>query len=249
MAVYAAMIDRMDRDIGRVVDELKQSGQLDNTLIIFLSDNGACAEWDPYGFDGESGPHNVLHTGKELKKIGSPESYVSYGSGWSNACNTPWRLYKHYGHEGGIAAPFIVHWPALLKPKGKLESRPSYLTDVMATLVDVTGATYPTEHNGTSILPCEGQSLAPAFRGQKIKSRPIFMEHEGNRAVRNGKWKLVGLRDHSWELYDMEKDRTEMHDLARSNPEQVRILADQWEAWADRANVFTPTKAKAKSEK
>ena len=117
MAVFAAMVDRMDQNVGRVIARLKETGQFDNTLIFFLSDNGACAEWDPWGFDEVSGPRNILHTGEDLKKVGGPGSYVSYGSAWANACNTPFRLYKHYGHEGGINTPLIVHWPAGLKTK------------------------------------------------------------------------------------------------------------------------------------
>src|SRR5579884_2489074 len=161
MAVYAAMIDRMDQNIGRVLDHLRQNNELENTLIIFLSDNGACAEWDPYGFDGESGPHNILHLGDDLKKIGGPDSYVSYGSAWANACNTPWRLYKHYDHEGGIATPFIISWPKQINQAGKTIAVPSDIIDLMATFVDVTGAIYPKERNGHAILPMEGRSLMP----------------------------------------------------------------------------------------
>jgi arylsulfatase A-like enzyme len=244
MAVYAAMVDRMDRAIGRVIDYLKESGQFENTLIIFLSDNGACAEWDPYGFDISSGPKNILHVGADLKSIGSPESYVSYGSGWANACNTPWRLYKHYGQEGGIAAPCIMHWPAGSKRKGDLDQRPSYLPDIMATCLEVTGAIYPAERSGQAILQCEGDSLVPLLKGKKARSRPIFMEHEGNRAIRDGKWKLVGLRGHRWELYNMENDRTEMNDLAAKFPDKVKELALKWETIAKRANVFAPPQKK-----
>ena len=143
MAVYAAMVDRMDRNIGRVIDDLRKNGQLDNTLVLFLSDNGACAEWDPFGFDGSSGPKNVLHRGADLDKMGGPGTYHSYGSGWANACNTPFRLYKHYCHEGGIRTPLIAHWPKGIAAKGELRDQVGHLIDVMATCVDVTGATYP----------------------------------------------------------------------------------------------------------
>lgn len=112
MAIYAAMIDRMDQNIGRLVTNLRANGELDRTLIVFLSDNGACAEWDPSGFDGKSGPDNQLHRGADLERMGGPDTYHSAGSGWANVSNTPWRLYKHYTHEGGIASPGIVHWPA-----------------------------------------------------------------------------------------------------------------------------------------
>ncbi|MCX6926288.1 MAG: arylsulfatase, partial [Verrucomicrobia bacterium] len=140
MAVYAGMVDRMDQAVGRVLANLSAHGELDNTLILFLSDNGACAEWDPFGFDRESGPTNILHRGEELKKVGGPKSYISYGSGWANACNTPWRLYKHYVHEGGIATPCIVHWPAGMKRKGEMEGSPAHIIDIMTTFADVAGA-------------------------------------------------------------------------------------------------------------
>lgn len=240
MAVYAAAIDRMDQNIGRVIKHLKETGQYENTFIIFLSDNGACAEWDPYGFDGSSSANNVLHRGDDLKKIGTPESYVSYGSGWANACDTPWRLYKHYGHEGGISAPAIIHWPAgmVAKEKGALATRPSNLPDIMATLLDLTGAKYPSERNGSKIIPPQGQSLLPIVKGKKAKDEIIYMEHEGNRAIRDGKWKLVALARKPWELYDMEKDRVEMNNLAAKNPKKVKELAEKWHAWALRANVI-----------
>jgi arylsulfatase A-like enzyme len=237
MAVYAAMVDRMDRAIGRVIEHLKSTGQFDNTLILFLSDNGACAEWDPFGFDGTSGPKNILHLGDDLKHVGGPGSYISYGSGWANACNTPWRLYKHYGHEGGISTPFIAHWPVGLKRVGELDSRASYITDVMATCVKIADAKYPKQHDGHDILPLEGVSLISAFNGRAAKSRTIFMEHEGNRMVREGKWKLVALTDHPWELYDVENDRTELNNLANEKPQIVRQLAEKWNNWAARASV------------
>ena len=237
MAVYAAMIDRMDQNIGRVIKHLKETKQLENTVVIFLSDNGACAEWDPYGFDVSSSATNILHRDEDLKKVGTQASYVSYGSGWANACNTPWRLYKHYGHEGGISTPFIVHWPAGLKRKGELEKRPSYLPDIMATCIELTGATYPNERNHEAILPMEGDSLVPLLQGKQTTSRPIFMEHEGNRAIRDGKWKLVALRDRPWELYDIESDRTEMNNLAKVYPEKVKELSSEWDTIAKRANV------------
>ena len=151
-------------------------------MILFLSDNGACAEWDPFGFDGRSGPLNTLHRGDDLVKVGGPGSYISYGSGWANASNTPWRLYKHYNHEGGIATPFIAHWPTGLKRRGVLDARPSYLTDVLPTCLELAGAAYPARHKGREILPIEGISLLPAFRGEPAKPRMLFFEHEGNRA-------------------------------------------------------------------
>ncbi|HWI59590.1 MAG TPA: arylsulfatase, partial [Bacillota bacterium] len=245
MAVYAAMIDRMDQNIGRVVTDLRQHKELENTLIVFLSDNGACAEWDPYGFDGESGPHNTLHQGDDLKTVGGPASYVSYGSGWANVCNTPWRLYKHYDHEGGIAAPCIVHWPRGLKRPGQLEAAPSYITDLMATFVEVSGATYPQAFAGHDILPMEGRSLLPALQGQAQPERTLCFEHEGNRAVRQRRWKLVSLSGQPWELYNFEQDRSELHNLAAQQPERVARLAEAWEQWAERCWVRRPKPAVA----
>ncbi len=238
MAIFAAMIEIMDRNIGRVVDDLQRNGELENTLILFFSDNGACAEWDPWGFDGSSGPNNVLHRGADLEKMGGPGTYHSYGSGWANACATPWRLYKHYGHEGGVTTPFIAHWPAGMKRKGEIDHRPGHITDIMATCVEAGEARYP----GAPVPPLEGRSLLPALRGQKPAPRTIFMEHEGNRAVRDGKWKLVALAGRPWELYDEDADRTEMRDLAPKNPDLVKTLAAKWDQWARRANVLRPGK-------
>lgn len=236
MAVYAAMVDRMDLAIGRVVAHLKTTGQYENTVIFFLSDNGACAEWDPFGFDTSSGPNNVLHTGADLQKTGGPDSYVSYGSGWANACNTPLRLFKHYGHEGGVRTPFIIHWPAGLKAKGYAPG-PGYITDFMPTICELSGATYPKLVGDTAILPEEGVSLLAAMNGKPLPQRQIFIEHEGNRCIRDGAWKLVALSQKPWELYDLASDPTEMHDVASQQPERVRALASAWEAWAKRMKL------------
>ena len=236
MAVYAAMVDRMDVTIGRIVAHLKTTGQLDNTVIFFLSDNGACAEWDPYGFDKNSGPQNVLHTGDDLKKVGGPESYISYGSGWANVGNTPFRLYKHYNHEGGIRTPFIVHWPAGLKARG-LAPGPGYITDFMPTICALAGTTYP-----ANMMPQEGVSLAGVLAGDAMPARRIFIEHEGNRSVRDGDWKLVALHAKPWELYNIAADPTEMRNLAEQEPPRVSELSKAWDDWAERCNVFGKAK-------
>jgi len=238
MAVYAAMVDRMDRVIGRVLARLKETGQFDNTVIFFLSDNGACAEWDPWGFDESSGPRNILHVGEDLKNVGGPDSYVSYGSAWANACNTPFRLYKHYGHEGGINTPLIVHWPAGLKTKpGAVTREPGHIADFMPTVLELAGVSYPQERDGHRLLPLEGVSLATLLKGGRLPARQIFVEHEGNRAVREGRWKLVAMNSKPWELYDIEADPTEMNDLAAQEQERVKRLAEAWDAWADRCSV------------
>lgn len=253
MSVYAGMITGMDRNIGRLVADLRASGQLDNTLVIFLSDNGACAEWEPFGFEMADTPNpqpgtginqgtqalpNKLYRGEELAHMGEAGTRPSYGSGWANACNTPWRLYKHYDHEGGISSPFIVHWPAGVPAKGEYRHQVGHLIDLMATCVDVAGAKYPAELDGHPILPPEGLSLVPAFANQPLEREYLAWEHEGNRAIREGKWKLVSLAGSPWELYNMEVDRVELHDLAASEPERVKTMAAKWDAWALRTHVL-----------
>jgi arylsulfatase A-like enzyme len=236
MAIFAAMVEHMDGAIGRVVSSLKEHGELDNTLILFLSDNGGCAEWDPLGFDVDTGPKttNELHTGADLAAMGGPGTYHSYGSGWANASNTPWRLYKHYAHEGGISTPLVAHWPAGLKRQGEIDRRPGHIVDIMATVVDLSGATYP----AGGILPMEGRSLAKAFRGEPEPPRSLYWEHEGNKAARDGRWKLVSREGHPWELYDIDTDRAELHDLAASDPDRVVRISSAWDAWAKRCNVL-----------
>ena len=261
MAVFAGMVTGMDRNIGRLIADLRASGQLDNTLILFLSDNGACAEWEPFGFEmlptpnpvpgnginqGTQALPNKLYRGDELATMGQAGSFPSYGSGWANACNTPWRLYKHYGHEGGIGTPLIAHWPAAVgkeKDNGRFVREPAHLIDLMATCVDITGAKYPAEWIGKKILPMEGVSLRPllapsAGNPASLSPRLLAWEHEGNRAIREGQWKLVSLATAPWELYDMEADRLEMNDLAASQPERVKDMSAKWEVWAKRTNVL-----------
>lgn len=239
MAIYAAMVDRMDQNVGRVIAALKQSRELDNTLIVFTSDNGACAEWDPFGFDIRSGPQNVLHRGKMLDQMGSPGTFHSTGSGWANASNTPWRLYKHYNHEGGIASPCIVHWPAKLKRGGAVIATPAHLIDLMPTFVDAAAIKYPERLKGKSTLALPGKSLMPLLQGRGMRERALFFEHEGNRAIREGNWKLVALRGKAWELYDLTTDRAEMTDVCAKHPDLARRLARAWEEWA-KAQQVTP---------
>jgi arylsulfatase A-like enzyme len=227
MAIYAAMIDRIDFNVGKLVDHLKERGVLDNTLILFLSDNGGNAESGPQGrYEG--------------KRPGGPGSTVFLGQSWATLANTPFRRYKHFTHEGGISTPLIAHWPNGIPAErdGKLEKQPGHLVDLMATVVDVTGAKYPTEYKGNMIQPMEGVSLVPAFAGKPLgRKNPIYFEHEGNRAIRDGKWKLVMKLKGPWELYDIEADRTEQHDLSKEQPERARKMAADWDAWAMRADV------------
>lgn len=257
MAVFAAMVDRMDSNIGRVIADLRAHRELDNTFVVFLSDNGACAEWDPYGFDltlpppekaepgtgvnaGTQNAPSVLHRGEELQRLGGPGSYIAYGSAWANAGNAPLRLYKHYAHEGGICTPFIMHWPAGIKRPGSIDTRAvGHLIDVMPTFVELAGAQYPAQHSGHAILPMEGVSLVPLSRGAPLaRTNWLCWEHEGNRAVRDGQWKLVGFGGGAgWELYDIVADRGEQNNLAGQYPNRVKAMAAYWEDWAKRCLV------------
>lgn len=236
MAIYAAMVDRLDQQFGRVVTDLKKAGELENTLIVFTSDNGACFEWDPFGFDIVSSNQNILHKGAMLEEMGIPGTFHSVGSGWANASNTPWRMYKHFNHEGGIASPGIVHWPAGLKRKGgEIEDAPAHLIDLLPTAVAVSGA----EYTGSLSLP--GVDLIGQLN-EGGGERTLFFEHQGNRAVRVGKWKLVAFDDEPWELYDFTTDRAEMNDLATLHPERVERMNAAWERWGGE-NQVTPLPA------
>jgi len=262
MEVYAAMVDRMDQGIGRIVAELKRQNMFDNTLVFFLQDNGGCAEGMGRGGKGQRAAEPTLppmdpaalQTGMIPRQTrdgwpmlqgkgvmpGPADTYIGYGRGWANVSNTPFREYKHWVHEGGISTPLIAHWPAGIKRCGELDHQPGHLIDIMATCVDLSGAEYPEKVKGVAIQPMEGTSLAPAFAGRKLdREGAIYWEHEGNRAVRLGKWKLVAKgRTGPWELYDVEADRSEMNDLAEKHPERVEQMADLWQKWAERANVL-----------
>jgi arylsulfatase A-like enzyme len=242
MAVYAAMVDCMDQGIERIVSALKETKQLDNTLILFLSDNGGCDEYGIYGF----GWANYAKTGKIA---GPVQSNASYGACWANASNTPFRYYKHYIHEGGISTPLIMHWPARIKSAGQLRYQVGHLIDIMPTLLEISGGSYPAQYKGNKIIPMEGVSLCPAMENKSLPERAIFWEHHGNRGLRKGKWKLVAKGEFApWELYDMEADRTELNDLAKDEPERVEKMAQMWLSWAKRANVL-PMNPKKKKEK
>ena len=244
MSVYAAMVDSMDQNICRIVKALEAAGQLDNTLILFTSDNGGCAEETIHGFDG--GPfwmrRRKREAGQEIVKgtIGAADSYSAYGMCWANASNTPFRMYKHFTHEGGIIAPMIVHWPKGFAAKGETRGQVGHIIDVMATCADVARATYPRQRQGYDIVPTEGVSLFNALRdgGAKLqRGNPLFWEHEGNKAVRDGDWKLVMRHGKPWELFDLSNDPVELHDLASLQPQRVKDLAEKYDAWAARAFV------------
>lgn len=228
MAIYAAQIDRMDQGIGRILKTLEDQGRLDNTLVIFLSDNGACHESGPLGRD---------FWGNGVTP-GGVDSYQSYGRSWSNAGNTPFRLHKHWVHEGGISTPLIVRWPQIIHNGGELTDQVGHIIDLMATFVDVAGASYPESNNGKTIQPMEGKSLLPVFKGKEREPHPyLFWEHMGNKAVRHGNWKLVAADSQTWELYNLEINRSETINLIDDEPQRAEQLKSEWIRWAERVGV------------
>ena len=246
MALYAAMVKHVDDGLGRIVKQLKATGVFENTAIFLLSDNGACYEWGPFGFDGVSrAGTTTLYQGEALATMGGPGSHMSYGSAWANLCNTPFRLYKHFTHEGGILTPFIVHWPKGVQNPDRWVRDPAHVMDLMPTLVEISGATYPSERNRVPITPIEGVSLAATFRStDPLPERAICIQHQGAYAIRKGQWKLVmGKRfpqPAEWELYDIKADPIEMNDLAAKHPDLVASLSSEWFAWAKRTGTLKP---------
>ena len=237
-AIYAAQIDRMDQNIGRLISYLEETGALDNTLIMFLSDNGSSAEaGTEENMYGMNWPENQRENFEEWRKEGGWS--VSQGRAWANLSNTPFRLYKRWTHEGGISTPFIAHWPEVIKQKGAITDQLGHIIDIMPTLVEATGAIYPARYKGNTITPQEGKSLLPIFRGEQREGHEaVFWSHMGNNAVRMGKWKLVLAQGgEGWELYDMSIDRTELNNLASENPVMVEKLKSYYDAWAKRSNV------------
>jgi arylsulfatase len=239
MANYAAMVDRMDQNIGRLVEDLEAAGKLENTLILFLSDNGACQEGGRLG--GKTDPFD-LATWEATYGAGP-----AYGEVWANASNTPFRKFKHFTHEGGISTPFIAHWPRGITPRSGWYGEPATLIDLAPTLYELAGATYPEEFNGRPIPPLPGKSLTPAFAGRSLaRGEPLFFEHEDNAAVLDGKWKLVGSKVSvpgevdatKWELYDLEADRTETNDLIGKHRKVADKLAQRWADWAEGVGVY-----------
>lgn len=264
MEVYAATIDCMDQGVGRILATLKQEGKLENTVIMFLQDNGGCAE--PIGRGPNAPQRSAAPTLSPMSPAefqfgsipkqtrdgypvrqgygvmpGPKDTYISYGREWANVSNTPFREYKHWVHEGGISTPLIVHWPAGL-PKaqaGKLVRDPAQLPDIMATCIEVAQASYPSTYKGNAITPLEGRSFLAAARGQPSTRDALYWEHEGNRAVRMGDWKLVAKGPQAaWELYNLAVDRTELNDLASQEPARVQAMSAKWNAWAHRAKVL-----------
>lgn len=257
MEVYAAMIDTMDAGIGRILDALESCGQLDNTLIFFLSDNGASAE----GRGAVRGPNGEPRGDHPDLSPGGDDTWMHVGIGWANVSTTPYRLYKHWTHEGGISTPFLVHWPQGIADAGAIRNDEAYLPDLMATLLDLTDLTYPEQSpRGAQTEPLQGISLLPAFEGHGLPERLMFWEHEGNAAVREGRWKLVLNFDAApsgqwkfremrgdWELYDVEEDPSELRNIASQHPKRVQRMLEAWNAWADRSGVIPREKWLAES--
>ncbi len=231
MSVYAAMIDRVDQNIGRVLEQLRKMGADKNTMILFLSDNGGCNE-------GTEGRKKQYHSSGP---IGSADSFEAYEDPWANVSNTPFRRFKRHTHEGGISTPLIMWYPQSL-PAGTICRYPGHIVDIMPTLAALTGSPYPKNYDGHDIQPMEGENLLPVIKEKRQeRPTPIFWEHEGNRALRIGKWKIVsGFANRTfqpWELYDISKDRSEMHDLSTRYPDRLAEMIAQYEQTAKRIGV------------
>ncbi len=248
MAVYAAQVESMDRGIGRIVSWLERSGRLDDTLILFASDNGGCAEEMNAKLRGMHVPEKTrqggpVRFGNDPSIVPGPEdTYASYGVPWANLSNTPFRLFKQYVHEGGIASPLIAHWPSGIAARGGFCRQTGHVMDIMSTCLELARARYPMEFRGRPVLPCEGRSLVRALQGKAPEPRILCWEHRGNRAVLKNHWKLVSRASTGgagkWELYDLRDDRTEMRDQAAAHPEEVAALERLYESWARRCGVM-----------
>jgi arylsulfatase A-like enzyme len=224
MAVYAAMVDRMDQGVGRVIDKLEAMGIDDNTLVMFMSDNGACAFRNNKTPDIPPGPKGSFH---------------GTGTPWAQASDTPFRRFKQWTHEGGISTPMIAWWPEGIAKPGRLNHTPGHVIDIMATCLDVAGVEYPAEYQGNAITLLEGTSLAPLLEGREsLAERPIYWEHMGSRALRLGNWKLVMQREvKEWELYNMKTDRTELHDLIDMEPARANEMITMWKTWEQKVGA------------
>jgi len=232
MSVYAAMIDCLDQGVGRVLDAVRKIGAEENTVVMFLSDNGASAEAVNYWPDPTRGH-------KPGSVIGTRESFRCLEVGWANAANTPFREHKMWVHEGGIATPLIVSWPRRVTAHGTLTPQVGHVIDLLPTCLELAGVTFPKTFEGREPLPPEGRSLVPVFLDKPLGPRTLAWEHEGNRAIRAGDWKLVAAFRGPWALYDLKADRSELEDLSAQNPDKVKELAGQWQSWADRVGVVS----------
>ena len=232
MAIYAAMIDSMDQAVGTILKAVADVKQTENTLVLFLADNGGCDESGLFGFERKKGG-----------QLGTDSSFASYGLCWANASNTPFQFFKKDNHEGGIASPLVVHWPEGIDKEhyGKLRHQPAHVIDIMATAVELAGAEYPKRFRGHDIVPLEGRSLVPTLEDKPIDRQALYWEHVGNRAVRSGDWKLVAntrFRKQQWELYNLRTDRTETVNLIDQREDKAQELEAMWQAWATRAHVL-----------
>jgi arylsulfatase A-like enzyme len=228
MTIHAAMVERMDKEIGRIISQLKAMNALENTLVLFLSDNGASAEI------------MVRDDGHDPKAVpGSASTYLCLGPGWSNMCNTPFRRHKTWVHEGGTCTPFIAHWPMGIEARGELRQTYGHVIDVVPTILDLAGIS--TDFLGEVSLP--GQSLRPVFKEERDHQHPVWYYHEGNRALRFGDWKLVAAKNEPWELFNLSSDRTESNNLAAGNPNKVLKLEKQWVDMLDEIREVAPQKS------
>lgn len=243
MAVYAAMIDRLDQNIGRVLNHLKSLGIHDDTFILFLSDNGGCAElmaedgWAKFMPDIHNDGRRIAMGNRPGLRPGGPLTYMSYDLPWANVSNAPFRLFKHWVHEGGISTPLLAQWPARFRPGG-VAHKPAHVVDILPTILEAAGARYPAEVGGHDIQSPDGESFLPLLDGKDwSRQQPIFWEHEGNSAVRVGDFKLVRRHGQDWELYNMERDRTELHNMAGRNAPLEERLKREYSGWAAKAGV------------
>lgn len=252
MEVYAAMVDCMDKGIGRILQELEESGAKENTLVIFLSDNGACAETWPasnpwaanFGPEFTRDGKRVDYSNDGSTDPGPPETYHSYGPGWAHYSNTPFKGYKSGTYEGGISSPMIVSWPGNIEDQSAFRKQTCGIIDIMPTLLDVAEATYPDLYRGFSVIPEEGESLVGTIkRNKSIDRASYYVEHIGRRSlIDSSGFKVVKFHNKPWELYQLEEDRAETTEIADKMPEKARDLADRWERWAWRSNVLPKPK-------
>ena len=244
MAVYAAQVEEMDRAIGEVKQKLVELGLDEDTFLLFTSDNGACAEVLPpdgwvlsYASERTLSGERVEIGNDSRKTPGKQDTYMSYGLPWANASNTPFRLFKHWIHEGGISAPCVVSWGNHISHPGSIVETPIHFIDLMPTILELAQTDYPQEFGGNPIIPMAGESFLPSLWGQWERKNPIFWEHEGNCGVRIGKYKLVRRYPEEFALYDMEADRTELHDISKEYPEIRSRLLSLYQTWAKETGV------------
>lgn len=251
MAVYAAQIDRLDQNVGRILRQVSEMGEAGNTLVLFLSDNGSSAEIvkdTPAAY--RHTPFTVRGGNDPAIMPGTRETFQSCGPSWAQVSNTPFRRYKMWVHEGGIATPLIASWPGRIGKPNSFVHTPGHVIDLMATCCDAASAKYPSRFEGREITPLEGRSLVPLLQGKSHRPRArLFWEHEGNQAVREGRWKLVRANERPWELYDLESDRTELDDLAAKQPAMVTRLGKEYEDWMKRVGALPYSEARASARR